>query len=397
MNGSLEANGPLLYIVHEYPPIIGGTGVFVSNIARETGRERKIAVLTASEAGGTRRESLDDQDIIRIGIPFRDKSFHYATIPSMLIFVVMAIWHGWRAGRKTRFSGIHAFHLFPSGAAGIILSRLLGIPCFITAIGAEVYDPSSKRRYHSNPLYRRMIAGIMKRAVRLSAISTDIAARMREYGYAGRIDILPPGIPAPPRRSAHRPAGRPHPKFTICSVSRLARRKGLDRTIRAIALLRDVPVRYLIIGDGNERRYLEDLAADLGIQNRTEFLGVVSEEEKFDILAGSDVFVLPSLHEGFGISYIEAMSVGLPVIAGRSGGHTDFILGGENGILLESDGEDELAGAISRLYLDPGLREAMGTANREKARNYHTEALKDLYLAHYRSGTGSGPSVSRCG
>jgi glycosyltransferase involved in cell wall biosynthesis len=383
----LEApmNGPLLYIVHEYPPIIGGTGSFVSNIVKETGRERKIVVLTASDTGKTRRESLNHSHIIRIGIPFRDKRFHYATIPSMLMFVILAAWHGWRANRKWRFSGIHAFHLFPSGAVGIILSRLIGIPCYITAIGAEIYDPSSKRRFHSNPLYKRMIAGIMKRAYKLSAISTDIAGRMRDYRYVNSIEILPPGIPAP----SHTPDSKPHEGFTICSVSRLARRKGLDRVIRALALLKDIPVRYLVIGDGNERKYLEDLAAELGVLDRTEFLGIVHDEEKFDILARSDVFVLPSLHEGFGISYIEAMSVGLPVIAGRSGGQTDFIIDGVNGILLESAGEEELSRAISRLYIDPGLREAMSTANREKARNYHTDVLKDLYLDHY----GPGPSA----
>jgi glycosyltransferase involved in cell wall biosynthesis len=358
---------------------VGGTGCFVSNIAEEVGRERKIVVLTASESGRTHRESSGRLDIIRTGISFRDKKFHYATIPSMLMFLARAIWTGWRESRKTPFSAIHAFHLFPSGAAAVILSKLTGTRCFITAIGAEVHDPSSRRRYHANPVYRSMISWIMKRADRLSAISTDIRGRMRDYGDVEGIEILPPGIPPP----AYTPRERSGDRFTICSVSRLARRKGLDRVIRAVALLEGIPLRYLVAGDGSERKALEDLAAELGVIDRTEFLGTVDDAEKFDILARSDLFVLPSLHEGFGISYIEAMSTGLPVIAGGSGGHTDFIADGVNGILLRSAGEEELAGAISRLYLDPGLREKMGKAGLEKARAYHTDRLKDLYIAHY--------------
>ncbi|MCK4539512.1 MAG: glycosyltransferase, partial [Candidatus Krumholzibacteria bacterium] len=171
----------LLYIVHEYPPIIGGTGVFVSNIVSEVGRERDIVVITAGESGKTGTETTGRTHVIRIGIPFRDKKFHYATIPSMVMFLLLATWHGWRAGKKRNLSGIHAFHLFPSGAVGIILSKFLGIPCHVTAIGAEVHDPGSGRALHSNRLYRCMIAGIMRRSDHLSAISRDIADRSRDY------------------------------------------------------------------------------------------------------------------------------------------------------------------------------------------------------------------------
>ena len=251
----------------------------------------------------------------------------------------------------------------------------------MTAIGAEVHDPASRMALHSNHLYRVLIASIMNKADRVSAISTDIADRAGEYCSGVNIEILPPGILPPPDSLPK----EPHAEFRICSVSRLARRKGLDTIIRAVALLEDVPVRYIAVGDGNERGRLESLSEELGIRDRIEFLGIVDEAEKSRILAGCDAFVLPSLHEGFGLCYIEAMSAGLPVIAARSGGHLDFIEDGVNGLLVEQGSEEALAGAITLLYGDSELRESMSAKNSRKARLYHTPQLKDLYLAHYRS------------
>jgi len=283
-------------------------------------------------------------------------------------------------------------HIFPAGAAGVLLSRITGIPCFTTAIGAEVYDPSSRGRIRSSGLYRRLIAWIMRDSGYLSAISTDIARRAREYHDTEEMDILPPGIPDP----GEIPVGKPHEGFRICSVSRLAPRKGLDTIVSAMSLVRDLPVTYYAGGDGIIRDRLEGLARELGIEERVVFTGVLTEEEKADLLSSCDLFVLPSLHEGFGICYIEAMSAGLPVIASRTGGQTDFIEDGVNGILVDAGDNEELASAIRRLHDDRETLASMGAENRKKARMYHTPRLKDLYLAHYRYAAGRGITSARC-
>lgn len=374
-----EVRSGLIFIVHEYPPIVGGTGVFVRNIVEAAGAETDILVITAAESGRTRLEKEDRAAVLRLGVPFRDRKFHYATVPSMAAFALLAAWHGWRLGRKGDYSAVQGFHLIPSGAVAVLLSRLLGVPCLVTAIGAEVHDPASKRKIHTSPVYRRILAWVIKNADRVSAISTDIARRAREYHDRSDMEILPPGIKSPPLIST----GRPSETLTLCSVSRLARRKGIADLVRALALLKDLPIRYVAVGDGSERGELESLSEELGIAERVEFTGSLGEMEKYEVMSRSDIFVLPSHHEGFGICYIEAMSAGLPVIASDSGGQLDFIADGVSGLLVKAGEPESIAAAVRRLCEDAELREAMGRRNIEKAKEYQLPRLRKRYLAYY--------------
>ncbi len=349
------------------------------NVVNGVSRDRNVAVITSSEGSKGRTEAIDNGELIKLGIPLRNRRFHSATFGSLFFFVVLALWHGWRLGRKKPLAAIHAFHIFPSGLVAVVLSRLLRVPSFVTAIGAEVYDPARSSNIHDNWCYRRMISCVIRKSTRLSAISTDIAERVRGYCGRDRIDILPPcfaGGEIPSERTKE-------DDFVICSISRLAPRKGLDLTIRAIARLKHLPLRYIMIGDGEERDRLAGIARSLGIEDRVDIRGFVDDREKFRLLGESDLFVLPSLHEGFGICYIEAMSAGLPVIANGTGGQTDFIEDEVNGILLNRLDESELSGAIERLYLDPALRERIGQANIERSGEYLCSNLRAKYLAHY--------------
>ena len=351
------------------------------NMIDEIRKERKVVVITSSEDSKGRRVTIENGELIKLGIPFRNKRFHYATPGSLFFFILMAAWYGWRIGRKRPLAAIHAFHLFPSGLVAVVLARLLKVPSFVTAIGAEVYDPTRGKNIHKKGYYKKLIVFVIRRSTRLSAISKDIARRVRGYYERGDIEILPPGL----SRCADQTTEIEHDDFVVCSISRLAPRKGLDLTIKAVAGLKSLPLRYIIIGDGSERDSLTEMAGSLEIGGRVDFRGFVGEDEKFRILAESDLFVLPSHHEGFGICYIEAMSAGLPVIANSIGGQTDFIENGVNGILLDRLDEVELSRAIELLYGDPLLRERMGSANIEKAKDYLCSNLKEEYLAHYDS------------
>ncbi|MBN2185129.1 MAG: glycosyltransferase family 4 protein [Candidatus Krumholzibacteriota bacterium] len=379
--GSKLKEGTILYIVHEYPPIVGGTGVMARNIIDEIRKERKVVVITSSEDPKGRRVEIENGELIKLRIPFRNKRFHYATPGSLFFFIFLAAWHGWRIGKDRPLAAIHAFHLFPSGLVAVVLARLLRVPSFVTAIGAEVYDPARRKDIHKKGYYKKMIAYVVRKSSRLSAISSDIAERVRGYCERDDIEILPPCI----SRSAGQTPRIEHDDFVICSISRLAPRKGLELTVKAIARLKGLPLRYIMIGDGSERDILIDLARSLEIEKKVDIRGFVGDDEKFRLLSESDLFVLPSHHEGFGICYIEAMSAGLPVIANSTGGQTDFIENGVNGILLDRLDEAELSEAIERFYRDPLLRERMGSANIEKSGSYLCSNLKEKYLVHYDS------------
>jgi glycosyltransferase involved in cell wall biosynthesis len=376
---SCPADGGILYIVHEYPPIVGGAGQLVHDLVAEVSKHERVIVLTASENDTSKTEQHGNIDLVKLSIPFRHKVYHYATAKSLLVFVAKAIWSGWRIARKRRVRAIHAYYVFPGGLIGAVLSKLLGIPCFITAVGAEIHDPSKQTTLYTKWYYKAALGAIMAQATKLSAISGDIARRSADYYRPKPISILPPGIPDP----LNIPARKEPDEFVICSLSRLAPRKGLELIVEALADLKNLPIRYIAMGDGHSRPSLEALATELGVRERIDFRGFVSEEEKYAILTSSSVFVLPSLHEGFGICYIEAMAAGLPIVAHSIGGQTDFIADGVNGLLLPERTRTNLSAALLRLYNDPEWRQEMGRTNIEKAKAYYTRNLVSAYLSHY--------------
>ena len=108
-------------------------------------------------------------------------------------------------------------------------------------------------------------------------------------------------------------------------------------------------IESLIIGNGPEKENLLKLAKELKVSDRLHLLGFIDEEKKFQYLDNSDVYVLSSLHEGFGIVLQEAMQIGLPIVATNNGGQVDFIKNGKNGFLVNVGDEKVLSKTISKL------------------------------------------------
>jgi glycosyltransferase involved in cell wall biosynthesis len=176
---------------------------------------------------------------------------------------------------------------------------------------------------------------------------------IKYYRPKKNIDIIPlPYEPFDFVPATRQELGLKDDLFYTISVGRLIKRKGFDFLIRSVAQITDDKVHALVIGEGPELGYLQNLAQELGIQDRIHFVGGVSEEKKFQYLSNADVYVLSSVHEGYGIVLQEAMQVGLPIIATDNGGQVDFFKEGENAELVKfGDGEElakKLQDAISR-------------------------------------------------
>lgn len=139
----------------------------------------------------------------------------------------------------------------------------------------------------------------------------------------------------------------------LLSLTRLNHRegyKGYDQVIRALpAVLKRYPnLRYFIAGKGDEQEIelVKNLVRELNLEDRVELLGFVKDDELTDHYLLSDLFVLPSKKEGFGIVFIEAMACGLPVVAGNKDGSVDALRQGELGTLVDPDSVESIAGGI---------------------------------------------------
>lgn len=161
----------------------------------------------------------------------------------------------------------------------------------------------------------------------------------------------------------------------ITFSGRLEYKKGVDILINAYAtaLEKDETLPDLVImGDGTGRRNFVKIAQELGISHRVHFTGMISNLDVHQNLINSAMHVVPSLAEPFGITAIESMLDGTPVIASNSGGLKEIVEDEKTGLLVSPGDVDMLASAILRLWQHPELRKKLAGASIEKARNVYT-------------------------
>lgn len=163
-------------------------------------------------------------------------------------------------------------------------------------------------------------------------------------------------------------------KSVIVSVGRLVPRKGQDRLIQALPLIRNtIPnVHLLLVGEGKYRNSLEKLAEEQRVKDLVTFVGRVQYRQLPEYFRCGDIFAMPSRSrmaglevEGLGIVYLEASGCGLPVIAGNSGGAPDAVVDGVTGIVVDGTNINAIAAAIVRVLSDPAKRKAMGEVGSE--------------------------------
>lgn len=220
---------------------------------------------------------------------------------------------------------------------------------------------------------------ILGKADSVQVISNYLAEMARKYGYEGAIDVVPNGADSKTYNTTRIKYDEENIKDRlgidsddkiIITVSRLVEKNGIGDLISAAGLLdtkypptgdhqqggKILNTKLLILGSGPLRKRLEDRVKRIGLQDKVFFLGDIPNEEVPKYLAISDVFVRPSLSEGLGNSFLEAMVAGVPVVGTPIGGIPDFLDDGETGLFCEVQNPDSIAGKIKLLLEDDDLR-----------------------------------------
>jgi glycosyltransferase involved in cell wall biosynthesis len=163
----------------------------------------------------------------------------------------------------------------------------------------------------------------------------------------------------------------------ILLISNLERHKGIDLLVKSIPIvLRSVSdLKVFIAGVGPEEDELKRLAKELGLNRYIEFLGYISERDKYRYLKITKIFVIPSRWENSPITLFEAMAAGIPVIGSNVGGIPDVLEDGKTGFIFESEDIPELAYKIVKLLKNEELRKKMGQAAQEKAKEYEWKGI----------------------
>ncbi|ENM5835796.1 glycosyltransferase, partial [Vibrio metoecus] len=167
-------------------------------------------------------------------------------------------------------------------------------------------------------------------------------------------------------------------------IGELSKRKGITDLLNAFAMNEVENARLLIAGNGDIAQ-LSYLCTELGISNKVEFLGWINNKQKLDLLARTDVVVLPSYAEGLPMSILEAMSAGLPVITTSVGAIGDAITNNVNGLIVEPGNISDIFLAINELASNPDKRIEFGIAAKNKFDDFFNEDIVARKLACYYS------------
>lgn len=207
-------------------------------------------------------------------------------------------------------------------------------------------------------------------------ITPRMARLLAESGIdSKKVHIIPPGV----NLALFAATGEdPFPGILApraLFLGRLAQAKGVSVLVDAVKLLRSPGVQILFVGDGPERSVIERRIRELGIGDRVHLLGFVPHDLVPAVLTHADILVLPSIYEELGSVLIEAMQVGLPIVASRTGGIPEVITDGENGLLVPPGDAAALASAIDRVLTEPGLSQRLRQRAKKRARDYDWSVL----------------------
>jgi glycosyltransferase involved in cell wall biosynthesis len=166
--------------------------------------------------------------------------------------------------------------------------------------------------------------------------------------------------------------------FTIIAIGRLISLKKVDNLIRVVAELSNC--RLIIVGSGPEEQNLKNIARELGINNRVIFTGQVTRENALSYLKLADLFVQNSIHEGFPHVVLEAMQIGVPVIATKVGGTTEIVEDNVTGILVEQNNNEQLKRAIEVLIKDKELKKKLVINAKEQLEKFSAKQMVESTL-----------------
>jgi glycosyltransferase involved in cell wall biosynthesis len=291
--------------------------------------------------------------------------------------------------RRLRPAIVHT-HTSKAGFVGRLAARLARVPAVIHQPHGHIfYGYYGAGRTALYVGLERVAARWTDRIVTLTDRGTD-EHLARGIGRRTQYRTVPSGVPtaelrarAPGRAEARRALGLPADAFVVGALGRLVPVKGFDVLVAALpAVAAAVPsARVLLVGDGPERAALQAQAAACGVGRRLHLTGATAEIAR--ALAACDVLAAPSRNEGMGRALVEAMALGVPVVAAAVGGIPAVVGDGEGGRLVPAGDAAALAEALVELGVDHGLRAKLAAAAPARAEAFSAEAAAAALRAVY--------------
>ena len=327
-----------------YYPHVGGAEVAIKEVTdRISDLEFHLITLRFSNADA-REEKIGNVVVHRIG--------NGSGKMHKFLFQFNAAHVAWRLHRIRKFDALWAMMAHSAGVPAAFFS--LFHPDVPYALSLQEGDPIPDIERTMLPLWPLFTRAFTRAAIILP-LSTYLARWARARHFTGPIEIVPNGVSVQAFAGAH----IAHEGTILITTSRLVHKNAVDDVIRALPLLPET-VRFRILGSGPEEAALRALSHARGVEHRVEFLGHIDRSHMPRYLHSADIFIRPSRTEGFGISFMEAMAAGLPVIATQEGGIADFLFDAKRnpdreatGWAVDKDSPEQIAEAVQDILAHP--------------------------------------------
>jgi len=330
-----------------YFPFVGGAEIALREVMARLKHKYEFQVVTARMKFLPSTEIIDGVVVHRLGfgIKWLDK----------LLFLPFAILYGLFHRADIVFGLLEN----QAALAARVVSRIQGAKCIINLQSGDTEEYIKKKL----GLFYFLYNWVYGRRPRYAVLSRYLKQRAVAHGVPSQnITIVPNGVDTGvfTRRGINIRKTRSelgaNNKKIIITASRLTLKNAVDDLVKAFSIVRkDVPSILVIAGTGEDDHKLKDLAKDLGVERDVRFLGLVQYDKLPKYLSSSDVFARPSLSEGFGNSFIEALACGIPIIGTPVGGIPDFLADKKTGLFCRVRDPRDLAEKIKILLCNKPL------------------------------------------
>ncbi len=370
-------------IVDLFPPKWrAGTELATYRLAKHLhARGNDVHVLTSRDRGMPKEESCNGVSVHRIYWPKKIPTLQ-RTLLSLEMYVAL---------RKVNPQIVHVQN-FTMGMCGLLAKRLSKKPYIVAGRGFDVYGLDRVYAKKLDAFFvRKALALIVKNADAVTALTEEMRREIQKV-YARDATVIPNGIEVErfslslSNKDAREELKLENDARIVVSVASLSPKKGTEYLIRALkTIIEEEPTTKLyLIGKGTEEAKLRTLVQALHLTEYILFVGSIPNRVVPEYLAASDVFVLPSLEEAFGIVLLEAMAAGLPIVATNVGGIPSIVADGVNGFLVEPRNPAQIAEAVLKLLADKELTSTLTANNKELVKTFSSDENARQYEELYQ-------------
>lgn len=356
-------------------PTFGGSGVVATELGKALAKKgHQIHFITYSQPVrlGSFRENIYYHEVAVSDYPLFDYQPYELVLASKLVDVV----------KFEKLDLLHVHYAIPHASAAYMAQQILAeenikIPFITTLHGTDI------TLVGRDSSFEPVITFAINKSNGVTAVSESLKEdTLKHFKIYNEIQVIPNFI-CPPKIESNklkelRNFYAPEGERILCHISNFRKVKRVEDVIRIFKKVSDeIPAKLLLVGDGPERHKVESLCRELGTCSKTHMLGKLRTTS--DVLSISNLFLLPSETESFGLAALEALTVGVPVVSSNTGGIPEVNKQGFSGYLSNVGDVDEMAANALKILKDETTYQKFSQQAKKQSEQFHIDKILPIY------------------